>query len=58
MDGSLLARDRMWKLTGMPESLLGLEVLTDCNDTVESVCGPERGSKGWRGYRERRDSKC
>ena len=48
MDKSLLIRDQLLKLSGFPSELIKIEILTDCNDTVESVYSTKQNTKGGR----------
>ena len=48
MDRSLLVKDQFMKLTGLPKNLIKIEILTDCNDTVESVYSTKQNPKGGR----------
>ena len=48
MDRSLLLKDQFIKLIAVPKKLIHVEILTDCNDTVESVCSTKQNPKGGR----------
>ena len=48
MDKSLLIRDQLLKLSGFPREIIKIEILTDCNETVESVYSTKQNTKGGR----------
>ena len=46
MDRTLLLKDQFIKLMAVPEKLIHVEILSDCNDTVESVYSTKQNPKG------------
>ena len=47
MDKTLLIKDQLVKLACVPESVIKVEILTDCNDTVESVYSTKQNPKNF-----------